>query len=429
MTDHRTLKRLVRERMARTGERYTTAHRHVVAQAAQAAQTGRPAQPVQVTRPGAPPAGRPAPGDEAPAAFPGLIPGPIPGLVPGYPTGGPTSHPPSALARAVLAHAGIAVSEPLACGLGGGIGFLYAVFEYREVSTPLLTIVAQHHPQPWLEAVAGHLDLPLTSVTSSRPGPALAKLDAVLETGRPAQVVVAAGHLPWRDPAGPAEAADPTAVVVAGRLGDDLLLDDGDGEIRPLGADAFAAAWAAHRKGRFAVTTLDHPATPPDLATGVRAALTTTHAHLTGPVLGHAFDANLGLRGIRRLAADLADTRTARGWTRRFGSGAAFAAGTARLAECLTSAYTAPGATRPLYAQFLAEAAELTGLPLDAAARSAAAAGDLWTEVADVAGGAGPDDDPPVVLARLAALVSHAAEVEERLAEQLGTVMGTSRPA
>lgn len=34
MTDHRTLKRLVRERMARTGERYTTAHRHVVAQVA-----------------------------------------------------------------------------------------------------------------------------------------------------------------------------------------------------------------------------------------------------------------------------------------------------------------------------------------------------------------------------------------------------------
>jgi hypothetical protein len=162
----------------------------------------------------------------------------------------------------------------------------------------------------------------------------------------------------------------------------------------------------------------------------VRAALATTHAHLTGPVLGLAFDVNFGLSGMRRLAADLADTRTARGWTRRFGHGEAFAVGTARLAECLTAAYTAPGATRPLYARFLAEAAELTGLPLAEASGTAAEAGALWTQVADVAAAAGPDDDPAAVLAALADLVARAVVVEERLADQLGAPLGAeTRPA
>lgn len=383
MTDHRTLKKLVRERMARTGERYTTAHRHVTAQAA--------------THP-----------DGALAAL----------AVEGYPAFAPTTHRPSALARALLGHAGLDVSEPMACGLGGGIGFLYAVFEYREVSTPLLTVVAQHHPQPWLDAVAEHLGLALRTVTSSRPAPALAKLDALLDEGRPAQVVVASGGLPWHEPSRPEAGAEPGAVVVAGRRGDTYLVDEGDGEPHTLQREVLAGAWAAHRKGRFAITTVDgvREVTPE----AARAAVRTTHAHLTGPVLGHSFDANLGLSGMRRLAADLADDRTARGWRRRFGEGEAFLVGTSRLAECLTSAYTAPGGTRPLYAEFLQEVSSRWGLPLDDAAALAAQAGAVWTEVADVAGATVPDDEPGAVLDRLAALVESAVSVEERLAEALG---------
>ena len=55
-------------------------------------------------------------------------------------------HRPSSLCRHLLAHAGLELSEPMVCGLGGGIGFLYAIFEYRTEPNPLLTIVAQHHP-------------------------------------------------------------------------------------------------------------------------------------------------------------------------------------------------------------------------------------------------------------------------------------------
>lgn len=397
MTEHRNLKKLVRERMARTGESYTTAHRHV---------TGSIAGSVTGTVTGA----------RAAVAPPD-------GLLPGYPVPADASHRPSALARGLLAHAGTDVSEAMACGLGGGIGFLYAVFEYREVATPLLTIVAQHHPQPWLDAVAAHLGLTLTTTTSSRPGPALAKLDTVLDAGTPAQILVSRGDLPWHEPAHPEEGADPWAVVVAGSQDGTYLVDDGDGDLHRVDAAVLVAAWAAHRKGRFALTTVDRPTAPVAVAAGARAAMRTTYAHLTGPVLGHAFDANMGLSGMHRLAEDLADTRTKKGWVRRFGSPEALAVGADRLADCLTTAYTAPGATRPLYAAFLAEAADLTGLDLLPVSRTATEAGSRWSEVADVAAAVSPGDDPAEVVARLAGLVAEVVPIEERLAEGLGAAL------
>src|SRR5690554_6003609 len=185
MTEQKSLKKLVRERMSRTGESYTTAHRQVTSRAADRM---------------------------------------LPGLTPGYPAFGAEVHGPSGLARHLLAQAGIDVSEAMACGLGGGIGFLYAIFEYAQVPHPMLTIVAQHHPQPWLEATAQHLGLALGTATSSRAAVALAKLDAALDGGRAAQVTVGRGFLPWHTTSAE-EAAEPYAVVVAGRRGDHYLVD------------------------------------------------------------------------------------------------------------------------------------------------------------------------------------------------------------
>src|SRR5688572_14931327 len=117
MTERKALKRIVRERMARTGEAYTTAHRHATA-------------PTRTSDP----TGTSGPTSDA-------------GLTPGYPGFGPEHHHESALVRHLLGQAGVGLSEPMVCGLGGGIGFLYAIFEYAAVDHPLLTIVAQHHPQ------------------------------------------------------------------------------------------------------------------------------------------------------------------------------------------------------------------------------------------------------------------------------------------
>ena len=101
MTSHKHLKDAVRARMARTGERYTTAHRHL---------TG--AAPV------------PAP----------------PGVVPGYRSFGGGRHHDSALLTNVLAAAGVTAAhdgepldEPMVAGLAGGIGRL--IIEYAREAT------------------------------------------------------------------------------------------------------------------------------------------------------------------------------------------------------------------------------------------------------------------------------------------------------
>jgi hypothetical protein len=321
MTEHRELKRRIRERAARTGESYTTARRHVLAQAGPA--------------PVAPPAG----------------------VVPGYPGLGGGAHHESTLVAHLLTqaghvapHTGEPYSEAMLCGLGGGVGFLYAVFAYAG-EPPILTVVAQHHPQPWLPAALDRLRIGYAEKHGGARS-ARTELLADLDAGRAVYCVVGRPGLPWHAD-GMGLASDPYPLVVAGRDGDALLVDDR--APRSIEVDAFVAAWSSYRKGRHHRVTVAAPDGPVDLPAAVRAAIATTVAHLTGPVLGNAFDVNMGFSGMTRLAEQLRDRTTRHGWVRRFAGAERFAL--RRLSECLEEQYTAPGATRPLYADFLDEAA------------------------------------------------------------------------
>ncbi|HSE07943.1 MAG TPA: BtrH N-terminal domain-containing protein [Nocardioidaceae bacterium] len=384
MTENKLLKARVRARMARTGESYSTAHRHVVA----ARENSRA----------------------------------VPGVVTGYDGFDAYTHRHSALSARLLTQAGCEIDEPLACGLGGGIGFMYAVFEYKQVDHPLLTIVAQHHPQPWLPTVAEHLGIGLSTQHSSSARAALGKLEKQLTEGRPALLLVARGELPWHHDGLPEEAADPYPVVVAGARDDSFLVDDVPGGPQLLGADQLAQAWSAHRKGRHELTTVASVPSAVDLREGARGALGLTVRHLTGPVLGNAFDVNFGFSGMEKLAAELREPRKKAGWVSRFGEPAAFAYATTRLAECLTTAYTAPGATRPLYAKFLTRTADLLEAPaLHEAAEAVAASGAQWEALAEQARAAAEasagDVAPGEVFARLAEHVDAAADHERRATE------------
>ena len=123
-------------------------------------------------------------------------------------------------------------------------------------------------------------------------------------------------------------------------------------------------------------------------------------------------------------AAELADTGSKKGWPNRFATAIAFENASRRLAECLTWAHTAAGATRPLYAQFLQEAAPLTGLDLSGASEAALLAGDRWTDLADLAAVATADEDPRESIAAYADLLAQILPVEEHLAAELGIAVG-----
>ncbi|MER6218942.1 MULTISPECIES: BtrH N-terminal domain-containing protein [unclassified Streptomyces] len=272
--------------------------------------------------------------------------------------------------------------EELVAGLAGGIGFMYFVFTY-EGRPPIATIVAQAHPEPWPQVALGRLGVPYEATRAMNPR--WGRVRAALDGGRPAFCVVDRASLPWHgpDPDAALTGTDAHTVVIAGYDGDDLLVDDGAETPYRIDRERFGAAWTAHRNGRHQLIV---PTGPPEGEPDVAGAIASTAAHLTGPVLGNAFDVNFGFSGMERLAAELRDDATGTGWEHRFGgTPEAFREGTGRLYAGLEEEWTAPGATRPLYADFL----DLVGRPEPAALFRES--GVHWSELAALARDVAPD--------------------------------------
>ncbi|MFI8360849.1 BtrH N-terminal domain-containing protein [Streptomyces sp. NPDC085612] len=260
--------------------------------------------------------------------------------------------------------------EALVAGLAGGIGFMYFVFEYAG-RLPLPTIVAQAHPDPWVPAALDRLRVPYEVGRSSRPR--WDRVHAALDDGRPVFCTVDRSGLPWHGAGDEMAGGDPYTVVLAGHTGDTLWVEDGDREPRRISEEEFGAAWSGHRKGRHRMIV---PTGPPAGEPDVEGAVAATADRLTGPVLGNRF-----------------------------------LAGTGRLHACLEEEWTAPGATRPLYADFL----ELAGRP-EAAALFRESAG-CWSAVARPARAAEPDADAEArahLFDECAALVDSALALERR---------------
>ncbi|MGW7346588.1 BtrH N-terminal domain-containing protein [Streptomyces sp. NPDC054854] len=303
--------------------------------------------------------------------------------------------------------------EELVAGLAGGIGFMYFVFEYAG-RTPIATIVAQAHPEPWVQVALGRLGVPYDATRAMKPR--WGRVRAALDEGQPAFCVVDRSSLPWHeaDPDAEMTGADPYTVVIAGYDGDDLLIEDGADTPHRIDREEFGAAWTAHRKGRHQLIV---PTGPPEGEPDVEGAIASTVSHLTGPVLGNQFDVNFGFSGMEKFAAQLRDRTTKTGWERRFGSSPeAFREGTARLYSCLEEEWTAPGATRPLYADFL----ELVDRPEPAELFRQSAR--HWSDLAGLARAADPDagaEERRDLLDACAEHVDRSLELEGRAVEAL----------
>ncbi len=294
MTERKSFKQLVRGRMARTGESYSTARRHLLGESA-------------------------------------------------VRTGGGTQHE-SALLRNVL---GGRASEPMLAGLAGGIGFMYFVFEYAG-HHPTMTIVSRHHPDPYIPAAlrrAG-IEHEVSRTTSVR------KAEAGLRKalgGGPVICTVDRTRLPWHGLTG-RWGPEPYPVGVLGVEDGVVLLDDECVRPNPLPLQDFLGAWSSDKKSGHEMVTVG-AGWRPDVEDAIR----TTCAHLTGPVLGNNFDVNFGFSGMRRLAGQLRDPRGRQGWARRYADPGALFFALRRLHDCLEVEHGGPSATRPLYAEFLRE--------------------------------------------------------------------------
>jgi hypothetical protein len=361
MTTHQSFKRIVRARMAKTGERYAAARRAVLAE--------RP------------------PVDTATTATEGTG---------GYRYRG-GQQPLSASLTNVLAHLDIrspATGEPLTeatiLGVGGGLGAGYILWEFVSHGRPVLTLGFgnrwQYPAVPgWTGSTLERLGLTADVHETGGPKGATTALDGILATGDPVIAYVDQQVIgSWGQPhALSGHSGYP--VVIVGRQDDGRYEVDDRGQA-PLLVDAPTMAAARGRIGSFKHRLVHVHRPAADLSMdGLRAAV---HAGLYDQLehLRRPSD-SFSLPAWRKWARLLTDGGNAKGWPRVFADGAGLFGTLLSIVEGVDDGVGATGGhLRELYATTLDEAAALLERrALSDAAEAWRAAADLWEDLADAA--------------------------------------------
>ena len=369
-------KRLVRARMGRTGESYTTARSHL----------------------------RPDSDPGRPDRFRGR-------------------HPDTAALTRLLAALGVTdpaagrpLSEAMVLGVAGGIGFAYFVFEYEDLTTLYLggRINPYIHKRDAAEAALTRLGVPFQVRRTSGPAAAERHLRTALDQGRPVVATVDGARLPSRAVPPELPGMTPQDVLVELRDGQPVLWDLAPVPV-PVTWAELAEARAGVRSARHRLVVADAPA---DFGDGVGSS--TSEVDLPGAAAAGIADTwtgmldppmrNFGVPGLAKWADLLTAPRDPKGWPRLLAAPGRQLGG---------------GFFRSMYAEFLEEAAGPLGRPglatLAGAYRELAAA---WTTLAETArDAAGPQPlDPDTLTALLAGLrgqVLDLAEAELQAATEL----------
>lgn len=338
MTARKHLKELVRARMNKTGESYTAARRQVLRQ----------------------PAGSPTP------AFPFHFPGSIPG--------------PTAL-RALLAGAGVQdprsgapLSEAMTMGLAGGIGAGMFTFRYAKENVSTFFVAGRHlwHDHvAWAKAAVERLGLTAVVRESSGAGPAERQLRELREPGRPVIAWITFRGKMYH-------------LVTVHRLdpatGDAFVGDLGDEPVRVPMAELTKGRGVV-KKDKHRLLALEPAKAPVDLERAVRAGIA---ACADGLVKGRM--KNFTLDGFAAWADRLDGSKAADGWEKIFPAGPNLYQGLKSIAEFVEYAGTGGGLCRPMFAEFLAEAADLVGdRRLASIGKRYESLGHEWTALAEAA--------------------------------------------
>ena len=341
MTEQKHLKAKIRARMARTGERYAAARRHVLGPAGRATE--------QHT-------------DHGWTLRGGL-------------------HPDTAVVSHLLADRGVAVSEAMVLGIGGGLGAGYILWEFAAHDSRHLTLGFRYRWN-YLDGVERALDRLgaryRVHTTAGGKG-AAAELSATLAAGRRAVVfpdrqLAGYWHLP---PYLEAHGGHP--VVAYAVQGAGVRVDDRNTRPLTVARDDLDAARARVSSYRNRLVVVDEVAAPADLAALARAGIRDCAEHLGGT------SASFALPAWQKWAKLLTDRRNAKGWPRVFADGRGLATALCAVWEGVEPVGMTGGHLRDLYAAFLDEAAPLLGAPAAAAAEAFRDAGRRWHAFAEAA--------------------------------------------
>jgi hypothetical protein len=348
MTARKHLKERIRARMAKTGESYSSARRHVL---------------------------NAIPPDHY------VLRGGV--------------HPETATIAGVLAnrgllapHTGEPLSEAMVLGVGGGLGAGYILWEFQEHTRRVLVLGfrnAWQYPARWAEKTCRRLRVPAAVHETGAARKAEAELLAAVGQGVPAiawvdQQVIGHRQLP-ASLAG--HGGYPLTVYGVDEDAGVAFLDDRNHARLTVPLDTLAAARARIPSYRQRLLVLDAPAAELDLD-GLRGAVAEGLAeqveHLSQP------SDSFSLPAFRKWARLLTDRRNAKAWPRVFADRGGLFDACVSIYENVEPVGPGGGTLRGLYAEFLDEAAGLLGN--DRLRLAAAAYRDLavrWRALADLA--------------------------------------------
>lgn len=222
MTTHKGFKRVVRARMARTGERYAAARRALLRETAER------------------------------APHPGATPEPIPTEAVYVLRGGHFPH--ASAVAGILAnrgfvsgHDGRPLSEALILGIGGGLGAGYILWEFQAADAPILTLGFTNQWQypaipGWFGKTLDRLGIPAEFHETAGAQGARRTLDEILETGEAVVTFVDEQEIgTWGQPDS-LSGRSGYPVVTYGRSGDAYLVDDRGRAPLVVPADVMARA-------------------------------------------------------------------------------------------------------------------------------------------------------------------------------------------
>lgn len=345
MTINKNLKRDIRARMAKTGERYTTARMQVL--------------------------GLSATGSDDPGWSRGSDPDVI------------ALHNALIAAEVVNPVDGRPFSDALLFGLGGGIGFLYALFQY-EGSDPMLSIGVRYTMlgHDFARQCLERASIAHEVFTTGSSAKADAALDDALAAGVVPLVSIDYPSLPYSGLPDHFKTMSSNQAVVVAADDERICLDNGR-QIE-INREDFRQARQAYRKAKHQILTITGTKVG-DLDFGVRSAIRATADNfVTSPYKG--FASNWGFAGLEKWARLMVDEKDRKGWPRVFDSDAGAFLAMTRVQESIEVLFTPPGAGRVLYGEFLIEASTITGLgALDAIGQEFIELGTSWSEIAAVA--------------------------------------------
>ncbi len=367
MTSDKRRKARIRARMAKTGERYTTARRHVV---------------------GADP--------------------PMPTVL-GYELRGGL-HPDAAVVANVLANSGVTgpdnapLSEAVVFGVMGGLGAGYILWEFsgrRGRSTASLVepgstesahddsrVVTLGFRNQWqyhdrgVRAALDRLGVPYDRQTTSGARTAARHLDVPLDAGRPAVVWPDRGVLGYWQLPSDLSGHGGHPVVVIGRDGDRIQLDDRGSA--PLTVTREVLDRARARVGSYKNLLIDPLPDGMMITAGrLRTAISAGIDDCTGQMLGTS--TSFALPAWRRWGRLMTAAGDAKGWRQVFDDRVGLCGALLSVWEATSASGMTGGHLRGLYADFLTEVGPTVGIDVGDVVHGLRDAAELWTQLGSIA--------------------------------------------